>query len=38
MVGLVFYVGRAQPPAYLSRHWSNRITRMGQGVRGYVVS
>ena len=33
-----FYVGRARPRAYLSRHWADRITRTDQGVRGYVVS
>ena len=38
MVGLVFYVGRARPRAYLNRHWSDRITTIGQGVRGYVTS
>ena len=38
MVGLVFYVGKARPRAYLNRRWADRITRTDQGVRVYVVS
>ena len=34
----MFYVGGARPRAYLSRRWAIRITRMDQGVRGYVAS
>ena len=38
MVGLVFYVSTTRPRAYLNRHWSDLITKTGQGVRGYVIS
>ena len=38
MVGLVFYVGRARPRAYLDRHWAVRITRTEPRSEGYVAS
>ena len=34
----MFYVGKARPRGYLNCHWAVQITRMDQGVRGYVVS